>query len=342
MRKTKTVCFGEIMMRLNPEGYKRFLQATTFEVSYAGGEANVAVSLANLGINSSYVTKLPANDLGCAAQMELQKYNVDTSQIVIGGERLGVYFVEKGASQRASKVIYDRKNSSLATANRSDFDWDAIFKDANWFHFTGITPALSDSAAEICLDACKKAKKSGLTISCDLNYRKNLWSREKAGEVMAKLMGYVDLCIANEEDAGDVFGIKAVKTNVTGGTLCHESYREVARQLTERFGFKMVGITLRSSISASVNDWAAMFYRDGEAFISKTYNIHIVDRVGGGDSFCGALIYALQSKYTSQEAVEFATAASCLKHSIEHDFNLITVEEARKLMEGDASGRVQR
>ncbi len=339
---SKTVCFGEIMGRLNPEGYLRFVQATKLEISYAGGEANVAVSLANFGLDASFVTRLPANDLGRCARMELQKYSVDTSEIVTGGDRLGLYFVEKGASQRGSKVIYDRKNSSIATASSSDFDWDSIFKNTGWFHFTGITPALGDSVAQICLEACKKAKGLGITISCDLNYRKNLWSREKAGEAMADLMKYVDLCIANEEDASDVFGIKAQGADITGGKLNHDGYIDVAKQLCDRFGCKMVAITLRSSISASDNDWAAMFYKDGKAYFSKNYHVHVVDRVGGGDSFGGGLIYAIQSGYTEQECIEFAAAASCLKHSIEHDFNLVTVGEIKALMGGDGSGRVQR
>ena len=338
----KLICFGEIMGRLNPEGYLRIVQAPRFEISYAGGEANVAVSLSNYGLDAAYVTKLPQNDIGMAAKMELQKYGVDTSRIVYGGDRLGLYFVEKGASQRGSKVIYDRKYSSIAMAERGDFNWDTILANADWFYFTGITPALGGNVAEICLDACKKARELGVTIGCDLNYRKNLWSREKAGAVMAGLMEYVDLCIANEEDAADVFGIKAAATNILSGQLNREGYVDVARQLVERFGFKTVGITLRSSISANDNDWAAMLYQNGEAYFSKNYHIHIVDRVGGGDSFAGALIYAIQNKYQAQEAVEYAAAASCLKHSVEHDFNMVTVDEVRKLMEGDASGRVQR
>jgi 2-dehydro-3-deoxygluconokinase len=330
------------MGRLNPEGYLRFVQATKFEISYAGGEANVAVSLSNYGLDAAYVTKLPQNDIGLAAKMELQKYGVDVSRIVYGGERLGLYFIEKGASQRASKVIYDRKNSAIATAQQSDFNWDAILADADWFHFTGITPALGDNVAKITMDACKKAKELGVTVSCDLNYRKNLWTRAKAAEIMAGLMEYVDLCIANEEDAADVFGIKSAQTDIVGGKLDHEGYKDVARQLADRFGCRAVGITLRSSISASDNDWAAMLYQDGKAYFSKNYRVHIIDRVGGGDSFGGALIYAMQSKYPPQEAIEFAAAASCLKHSIEHDFNMVTVDEVRKLMGGDASGRVQR
>lgn len=338
----RTVCFGEIMGRLNPEGHLRIVQATKYEISFAGGEANVAVSLSNYGIDAAFITKLPKNDLGRAAANDLRKFGVDISQIVYGGDRFGLYFVEKGASQRASKVIYDRKHSAIATAQRSDFDWDKIFEDTDWFHFTGITPALGDNVAEICLDACKKARQLGITVSCDLNFRKNLWSSEKACEVMSGLMKYVNVCISNEEDAYDVFGIRAAETDLTSGSLDHENYIDVAKQMTDRFGFDAVAITLRTSISASDNDWAGMLYMDGKTYFSKNYSIHIVDRVGSGDSFGAALIYAFQSKLPLQESVEFATAASCLKHSIEFDFNHVTEEEVRKLMEGDGSGRVQR
>ncbi|NLT98990.1 MAG: sugar kinase [Christensenellaceae bacterium] len=339
---SRVVCFGEIMGRLNPEGYLRIGQARKFELSFAGGEANVAVSLANYGIDVAYVTKLPKNDLAKSVVRELRGYGVDVSHIAYGGDRLGMYYVEKGASQRPSKVIYDRKYSSISTAKREDFDWDAIFEGAQWFHFTGITPALSDGCVDICRDALKAAKAKELTISCDLNYRKNLWSSEKAGKVMAELMGDVDLCIANEEDAEKVFGIKADDTDISGGRLSREGYINVARQLTDRFGFKMVAITLRGSISASDNDWGAMLYVDGQSYFSRNYRIHIVDRVGGGDSFVGALIFALLSDYDTQRAVEFAAAASCLKHTIEFDFNQVTVDEVEKLMGGDGSGRVQR
>jgi len=338
----KAVCFGEIMMRLNPEGYKRFTQANKWEVSYAGGEANVAVSLANYGLDAAYVTKLPDNPLGQSAINSLRALGVDTSMIVKGGERLGVYFVEKGASQRPSKVVYDRKYSAISMASASDFDWDSIFDGADWFHFTGITPALGDNVAAICLDACKAAKARGISISCDLNYRKKLWSREKAGEVMAELMPYVDVCIANEEDAADVFGIRAENTDITGGKLDHSGYIDVAKKLIARFGFKKVAITLRGSISANDNRWAGMLYDGENAYFSKEYLIHIVDRVGGGDSFGGGLIYSLMSGYDCQKTIEFAVAASCLKHTIEYDFNMVSVDEVTKLMGGDGSGRVQR
>jgi len=338
----KIVCFGEIMGRLNPEGYLRFSQAEKFEISYSGGEANVAVSLANFGLNSAYVTKLPSNDLAVAAVRSLRKYGVEVNDIVYGGERLGMYYVEKGASQRPSKVIYDRKYSSISMATPEDFDWNKIFEGVEWFHFTGITPALGDNVAEICLDALKTAKAKNIIVSCDLNYRKNLWSREKAGQVMAQLMPYVDVCIANEEDAFDVFGIKAKDTDLQSGKLDTDGYKSVADALVERFHFKKVAITLRGSISANDNNWGAMLFDGKEYSFSKNYLIHIVDRVGGGDSFGAGLIYALMNNYTSQDAVEFAAAASCLKHTIEHDFNLVTVDEVKKLMKGDGSGRVQR
>lgn len=330
------------MLRLAPEGYTRFVQADSFGATYGGGEANVAVSLANFGTDAKYVTKLPQNDIGQAAINSLRRFGVDTSCIVRGGPRVGIYFLEKGASQRPSKVIYDRAGSSIALASPADFDWKKILEGAGWFHFTGITPALGDNVAEITLEAAKTAKEMGLTVSTDLNYRKNLWSREKAGEVMAGLMPYVDVCIANEEDAGDVFGIHAEATDITGGKLSREGYISVARKLTERFGFSKVAITLRESISASDNNWAAMLYSGGEAVFSKKYPVHIVDRVGGGDSFGAGLIYAVQSGMSDRDALEFAVAASCLKHTIEGDYNQVSVDEVKKLAGGDGSGRVQR
>ena len=338
----RVVTFGEVMLRLAPEGYYRFLQADSFGATFGGGEANVAVSLANFGIDSAFVTKLPSHEIGQMAVNSLRKYGVDTSRIVRGGDRVGIYYLEKGASQRPSKVIYDRAHSAVSEATAADFNWDEIFEGADWFHFTGITPALGDNVAEICLEAVKSAKKHGLKVSCDLNYRKKLWTREKAGKVMAELMPYVDVCIANEEDAADVFGIKAANTDVTKGEVNHEGYKDVAKQLKERFGFEYVAITLRGSISANDNDWAAMLY-DGENYcFSKQYRMHIVDRVGGGDSFGGGLIYAMLNGYSSQETIEFAVAASCLKHSVEGDYNMMSVSEVKNLAGGDSSGRVQR
>lgn len=340
----KIVTFGEIMLRLAPEGYQRFVQAGRFEATYGGGESNVAVSLANYGMDAAFVTKLPAHEIGQAAVNELRRFGVDTSKIVRGGKRVGVYFLEKGASQRPSKVIYDRAGSAIAEAAREDFDWDRIFDGCSWFHFTGITPALGDNVAEICMDACKKAREKGITVSCDLNFRKNLWTSEKAGQVMGGLMEYVDVCIANEEDADKVFGIRAANTDVAGGKLDHEGYIDVARQLCSRFHMKKAAITLRGSISANDNNWAGMLYDSaaGETHFSKNYLIHIVDRVGGGDSFGGGLIYALMNGYDDQKAIEFAVAASCLKHTIETDMNHVSVSEVQALAGGDGSGRVQR
>ncbi len=338
----KVVTFGEIMLRLAPEGYGRFFQNDAIQATFGGGEANVAVSVANYGLESVYVTKLPSHAIGQGAVNSLRYFGVDTSKIVRGGNRVGIYFLEKGASQRGSVCIYDRANSAVSQAKPEEFDWDEIFAGADWFHFTGITPALSESAAACCLAACKKAKEQGVKISCDLNYRGKLWTREEARKTMGELCRYVDVCISNEEDAKDVFGIEAENTDIYGGKLNHEGYKSVAKQLAETFGFEKVAITLRSSLSASDNDWAGMLY-DGENYcFSKSYHLHIVDRVGGGDSFGGGLIYALLTGKTSQQAIEFAVAASALKHSVEGDYNRVTVSEVEKLAGGDGSGRVQR
>jgi len=330
------------MLRLTPNLYDRFVQTENLCATFGGGEANVAVSLSNYGIDASFVTKLPKHEIGQMAVNSLRKFGVDTSDITRGGERVGIYYLEKGASVRGSKVVYDRAYSSIAMATKEDFDWDAILDGADWFHFTGITPALGDNVAEITLEAVKKAKEKGITVSCDLNYRKKLWSKEKARETMATLMPYVDVCIANEEDADDVFGIKAEGTDVNAGKLNHEGYKSVAKQLADKFGFKKVAITLRTSISANDNDWAALLY-DGENYcFSKSYHMHIVDRVGGGDSFGGGLIYSQIMGYTTQDSIEFAVAASCLKHSIEGDYNFVSVDEVKALAGGSGSGRVQR
>jgi len=338
----KVVTFGEIMLRLAPMGYDRFLQSKEFGVVYGGGEANVAVSVANYGKEAYFVTKLPKHEIGQSAVNELRKYGVNTDYIVRAGERVGIYFCEKGSSQRPSKVIYDRAHSSIAEAKLGDFDWKTIFEGAEWFHFTGITPALSDECAAVTLEAVKAANAAGVTVSVDLNYRKKLWSNEKAGKVMAEIVKYCDVVIANEEDAEMVFGIKASETNVTGGHLSDEGYKGVATQLVERFDLKYVAITLRESFSATRNGWSAMLYDGKEFYKSKRYDMHITDRVGGGDSFGGGLIYGLTSGKNNQDALEFAVAASCLKHSIEGDFNLVSVEEVETLANGDASGRVQR
>ncbi|MBQ3137091.1 MAG: sugar kinase [Clostridia bacterium] len=338
----RIVTFGEIMLRLAPEGYLRFFQNDTMQATFGGGEANVAVSLANYGMDAAFVTKLPSHAIGQGAVNSLRALGVDTKDIVRGGERVGIYYLEKGASQRGSVCIYDRAYSAIQMAKREDFDWDKIFDGADWFHFTGITPALGENLVEICLDACKAAKEKGVKISCDLNYRGKLWTRQQAREAMTKLCKYVDVCISNEEDAKDIFGIEAENTDIYGGKLDKEGYKSVAKQLMDTFGFEKVAITLRSSISANDNDWAGMLYDGTDYCFSKEYHLHIVDRVGGGDSFGGGLIYALLNGKTTQEAVEFAVAASTLKHSIEGDYNRVTVSEVEKLAGGDASGRVQR
>ena len=340
----KIVTFGELMLRLQPFNYERFVQAQQVEFTFGGGEANVAVSLANYGMDASFVTKLPAHAIGQAAVNSLRRYGVDTTKIVRGGDRVGIYYNEKGASQRGSVCIYDRANSAISQATTADFDWDAIFEGVDWFHFTGITPALGANVVEICREACKAAKAKGIKISCDLNYRGKLWTRAEAREAMTDLCQYVDVCISNEEDAKDVFGIEAEATDIYGGTLNHEGYKSVAKQLADKFNFEMVAITLRESHSAFDNGWSAMLYNvaNDEYCFSKKYDLHIIDRVGGGDSFGGGLIYSVLSGKNTQEAVEFAVAASALKHSIGGDYNMVTVAEVEKLAGGDGSGRIQR
>ncbi len=338
----RIVTFGEIMLRLAPENYLRFVQADRLEATFGGAEANVAVSLANFGEDVAFVSKLPTHEIGQSAINSLRKFGVDTSFVTRGGERVGIYYCEKGASQRPSKVIYDRAGSAIATATGDDFDWDKIFDGAKWFHFTGITPALSDTLAGIVLQAVKSAKEKGITVSCDLNFRKKLWSKEKAKEVMSKICKYVDVCIANEEDAKDVFGIEAENTDIESGKLNEQGYVSVAKQLVDKFGFKAVAITLRESISANDNYWSGMLYTDGKAVFSRKYAMHIVDRVGGGDSFGAGLIHSLLAGKNATDAIEFAVAASCLKHSIEGDYNMESKEEVEALANGNASGRVQR
>jgi 2-dehydro-3-deoxygluconokinase len=344
--KRKIVTFGEIMMRLSPPGFLRFGQTSLFEVIYGGGEANVAVSLANFGEPVDYVTRLPKNELGDACIQFLRQYGVGVDQIVRGGERLGIYFLEMGAVQRGSKVLYDRAGSSLATIERGMVDWRRVFADADWFHWTGITPAISTGAADVCLEAIQTAKEMGLTVSCDLNYRKNLWKwGKKASEVMPELVSYADIAIGNEEDADKVFGIKAPETDVTSGKIEADKYRHVCASLAERFpSLRALAITLRGSISASHNTWSGVLWQQGDFYVAPTFDItHIVDRVGGGDAFAGGLIYGLRTYQGDfQKALNFAVAASCLKHSILGDFNLVSVAEAEKLMSGDTSGRVSR
>ena len=316
----KVVTFGELMIRLQPFNYERFVQANNLEFTFGGGEANVAVSLANYGMDAVYVTKLPAHAIGQAAINSLRRYGVDTSKIVRGGDRVGIYFNEKGASQRGSVCIYDRAHSAIQEASTADFDWDSIFEGVDWFHFTGITPALGPNVVDICREACKAAKAHGVKISCDLNYRGKLWTREEARAAMTDLCQYVDVCISNEEDAKDVFGIEAEATDIYAGEINREGYKSVA------------------------NGWSAMLYdvASNEYCFSKKYELRIIDRVGGGDSFGGGLIYALLNGKSTQDAVEFAVAASALKHSIEGDYNMMTVSEVEKLAGGDGSGRIQR
>jgi len=338
----KIVTFGEIMLRLAPNGYYRFFQNDQMQATFGGGEANVAVSLANYGMDASFVTKLPKHAIGQAAVDSLRYFGVDTKDITRGGDRVGIYYLEKGASQRGSVCIYDRAYSAIQQASSEDFNWNEIFEGADWFHFTGITPALGGNLVEICKEACIAAKNKGVKISCDLNYRGKLWTRDEARAAMSELCKYVDVCIANEEDAKDVFGIEAENTDIYGGKLNKEGYKSVAKQLMDTFGFEKVAITLRTSISANDNDWAGMLF-DGENYcFSKEYHLHIVDRVGGGDSFGAGLIYALLNGKDTQQAIEFAVAASALKHTVEGDFNRVSVSEVEKLAGGDGSGRVQR
>ncbi len=339
---SKVVCFGEIMLRLATPGRNRFVQTDSFLATYGGAEANVCVSLANYGMDAFFVSKVPEHDMGQCAVNALRQYGVNTEWVLRGGERLGIYFLESGASQRPSKVVYDRKYSSLSALKPGEIPWDQVLEKTDWFHFTGITPALSDTAALVAMEALQACRQRKIPVSCDLNFRKNLWTSERAGIVMGELMHYVDVCIANEEDAEKVFGIRAADTDVTSGKLSREGYREVAGELCRRFGCKKVAITLRESLSADDNNWGAMLYDGTQCYFSKTYSVHIVDRVGGGDSFGGGLIYGLLSGYSCQEAVEFAVAASCLKQTLPGDFNLVSLAEVRALMNGDGSGRVVR
>lgn len=340
------VTFGEIMLRLSTPGFERFVQASRFDINFGGGEANVAVSLANYGIPVEYVTRLPKNDIGQAASMMLRKYGVGTDYIMWGGERMGIYFLETGAVNRASKVIYDRAHASISTIEPGMVDWDKVFESAGWFHWTGITPAISESTARVCLDAIRAANKKGITVSTDLNYRKNLWRYgKKASEIMPELVSGCDIILGNEEDAEKVFGIKPEGVDVTGGQVEAAAFESVCRQLMKQFPkAKKVIITLRGSINANHNTWSGVLFDGKKLLQAPQYDItHIVDRVGGGDSFMGGLIYGLLTyREDDQQALNFAVAASCLKHTIPGDFNLVTIEEVEKLMQGDASGRVSR
>lgn len=338
----QVVGFGELMLRLGPKGHLRFRQAHELEVNYTGAEANVCVSLAMMGAPAKFVTLLPDHAIAYTGVSALRGYGIDVADVKFGGDRMGIFFVEKGASQRASEVIYDRGHTAFIGARPEAFDWKRILADSGYFHFTGITPALGGALPEICLDACRAARELGISVSCDLNFRKKLWTPEQAKAVMEGLLPYVDLCIANEEDCEKVLGIRAENSCIHEGKLDRDGYRQVAGTLCERYGVKSVGITLRESISASDNNWSVMYYTGEKAYFSRRYAIHIVDRVGGGDSFAAGLLYARGHGYDPQRTAEFAAAASCLKHTIEMDFNLSTLAEVERLMQGDGSGRVQR
>lgn len=340
----KVLTFGEILLRLSAPEHTRLFQKDYLESSFCGGEANVAVSLANFGVESAFLTKLPQNAVSNAAVGSLRYFGVDVQKIVYGDGRMGVYYLEKGASQRASKVIYDRKYSAIAMARREEFNWEHIFHDIDWFHWTGITPALSDELVEICLEACKYAKRNNITVSCDLNYRRKLWKSEKAQNVMFRLMPYVDVCIANEEDAEKMLGICLDSNDVEKGVINRAGYTEVAKQICSCYACKVVAFTLRESYSASMNGWGAMLFdaKEDKSYYSRRYEIQIVDRVGSGDSFAAGVIYGLLMYQSNQEIIEFATAASCLKHTIEGDYNRVSLGEIRDLMECGGNGRVQR
>jgi 2-dehydro-3-deoxygluconokinase len=336
--------FGELLLRLSAPGYNKLFQRDTFEWTFCGGEANVAVSLANFGVDSKYITKLPDNDIGQAAANTLRFFGVDTSKVIYSSGRMGLYYLEKGASQRPSQIIYDRSFSAMALAKKSDFNWDSIFEGVTWFHWTGITPALGDGISGILLDACKIARRKNITVSCDLNYRKSLWSCEKAQSVMHELMSYVDVCIANEEDAEKMLGIAADHTDVEAGHINKQSYQFVAEEVANRYNCKAVAITLRESYSASRNGWSSLLYDNGnkDFFYSKQYDIQLVDRVGGGDSFAAGVIYGFITNQSCQYIIDFATAASCLKQTMEGDFNRSSVLDVENLLESGGSGRVKR
>lgn len=338
----KVVTLGEIMLRLSTPDFKRFVQADTFDITYGGGEANVSAALCNYGLNGTFVSKVPNNAIGQSAINHLRRYGVDTQFVARGGDRLGIYFLETGASMRASQVIYDRAGASIADVDASEFDWDKIFDGASWFHTTGITPALSDKAAALTEAALKAAKAKGITTSIDLNFRKKLWTKEKARVIMTKLCEHVDVCIGNEEDADLCLGFKAANTDVTKGELNLDGFKDVFKQMKDRFGFKFIASSLRESHSASDNGWSALVYDGNEFYHTKEYNVRIVDRVGSGDSFASGLIYGLVTGMPMNEAAEFGVAASALKHTIPGDLNHATLNDVKDLMKGDGSGRVQR
>ncbi len=341
----KVVTFGEIMLRLSTPGFTRFVQADNFDAVYGGGEANVAVALSNFGLDSYFISKLPTHEIGQSAVNHLRRFGVKDDFIVRGGDRVGIYFLETGASQRASKVIYDRARSAVSEMDGHEVDWNAAFEGARWFHWTGITPALGKKSQEAIVMACKAARAAGATISCDLNFRSKLWTPAEAQAVMNPLMEYVDVCIANEEDAERSLGLVAGDTNIETGEIDEAGYVQVAKTLKSKYDFETVAITLRESFSASRNGWSAMLYDDKDCTTptrSKRYDIRLVDRVGGGDSFASGLIYGLLSEPNTKDALEFAVAASCLKQTIPGDFNLVSSEEVTKLAKGSGSGRVER
>lgn len=331
----KIITLGEILLRLSPDNNERFTQCHNFEAVYGGGEANTAVSLSSFGLDAAYVTKLPAHAIGQSAVNSLREFGVDTSKIIRGGEQIGIYFLEKKTSQRPTNVIYNRKGSAIALADESDFDWDNIFDGATWFHFSGITPALSDSMANVTLTACQKAKEKGITISCDLNYRGKLWSSEKAKEVMSKICPYVDICIANEDDAVGIFGLDASNSS-------EEKNAYIAKELTKMFPFKMVASVWRTETSITTFKLQSMIYTEGKAYYSKEFFMHILDYIGAGDAYCAGIIYGIINGFDPQKMVEFANAASCLKHTVSGDYNLVTVEEVMKLAFGAAGNEVSR
>lgn len=338
----KVLTIGEIMMRLQPQNYERFLQAKCLDCCYGGGEANVAVSLAQMGIEAGFCSKLPPNELADACIKELRGWGVNTNYIARGGDRMGIYFCEKGASQRPSKIIYDRAGASITTIGNNDIDINKMLNGVEWIHFTGITPALGKNVGVFLEEVLSKAKDKKIMVSCDLNYRKKLWTKQEAKATMSRLMKYVDVLISNEEDCSDVFGIDAGDTNINSGKLSVDGYANVAKQISDLFKINTVAFTLRESISASNNNWSGILCINGKVYQSKKYNLTVVDRVGGGDSFGAGLIYSLINGFDGQKAIEYAVAASAIKHSIEGDFNIASADEIKKLAEGDGSGRVQR
>lgn len=338
----RIITFGEILLRLSPEGYERFFQSDRMRATFGGGEANVALSLAEFGMDAAFVTKLPDQPIGRAAIGMLKGQGVDTSLISLGGDRVGIYFLEKGAGVRGSLCVYDRVGSSIATAERSDFDWEKIFRGADFFHLSGITPALGGELPQICLDACRAAKAADVTVTCDLNYRSKLWSKEQAGQVMSEICPYADVLIANTGSAKDVFGIEGKNPIPYGEKPDPENCLSVAEELAERFGCSTVALSMRTTYSAGINDWSGMLYRNGRGVFAKEYRLDIVDRVGGGDSFAAGLIYGMGSGMNNQQIIDFAVAASALKHTIEGDFNRVSVEEIQRLASGDGSGSVRR